>query len=131
MIDQVKSALVDIETFKTMDMFDQAMVEGMIQKLKAHKAILREIYHSACTKYMEMKDEIERVYIDNYRSYRGKMSQKDAEMEAKFDTLKQREEKTVWQGQKDKCKALVEDIEDCIIELQIAKRDNFNQIKHG
>ena len=131
MIQQVKEALADIEEFKTMDMFDQALVEKMIQRFKAHKAIIRELAHEANALYTKAKEEVDVIYINKYREYRKTMTQKDSEVEAKFETLKAREAKIKWQAQRDKARAMCDDIEDIVISLQVARKYNFTQIKYG
>lgn len=121
-------ALEDIEKFKSADLTDLTLVESLIQRFRAHKALLNEMLTEANRLYMQAKDELEYHKAEKYKEARKEMSQIDSTYEAKFATIELAEQKSNLKCSRDKSKALIEDISDVVMELCV-RRKQLNEEK--
>ena len=124
-------ALKDTEDYKIADLTDQGVVEYLLQRMKAHKLLLSEMYAETCRLYDLKRDEMDREFIEKYREHRKNLSQRDSEVEAKYEILEYKEEKRNLKCSKDKSKAMIEGLTDIIISLSQARKYNLTEVRYG
>lgn len=99
--------------------------------LVANKAVLNQIYADACGFVIDQKRELENAKDAKYLEYRQDKSQKDAEIQAKFETKELAKELDEYKVKRNKAGKMLEDVKDVIIEIAIILRDKENQVKYN
>jgi hypothetical protein len=126
-----QEAIDDTEIYKTADLTDLALVESLLQRFKAHKLLLCEMYAEVARLYDEKRDLMDKEFVEKYREHRKTMSQRDSEIEAKFNTIKHRKEKRNLKCSRDKSLAMLKAIDDVIISLATSRKYNLNEERYG
>jgi hypothetical protein len=102
------------------------------QQLVADKAILRQIEVDASGLYLEAKDTFEWTKAQFYKEARSKGDGSlDATNEAKFASIPHSKKMHEAKCQRDKCRGLLDDLTNVIIEIQIKLKDSKQQIRYG
>lgn len=99
--------------------------------LVANKAVLNQIYADACGFVIDQKRDFENTKDAKYLEYRQEKSQKDAEIQAKFETKELAKELDEYKVKRNKAGKMLEDVKDVIIEIAIILRDKENQVKYN
>lgn len=99
--------------------------------LVANKAVLNQIYADACGFVIDQKRELDNLRDAKYIEYRQDKSQKDSEIQAKFETKELAKELDEYKVKRNKSGKMLEDVKDVIIEIAIILRDKENQVKYN
>ena len=126
----VSEVLGAIQGYRT-ETLDLAKVDRGITVFKCYKLELRELFHESNRLYMCAKIDYEEAKAKKYKEYRGMYSGLDSTNYAKLDCIEQGRATVDLKCQRDKCRGMMDDLTDIIIDLQVKRRSMLNEITYG